>query len=50
MCSLLHSIQTGYGTHPAFYPTDNECFLPIGEEAVGETDRSSPFNAEVRYA
>jgi hypothetical protein len=42
-CSLLHSVETDSGAHPAAYPMGTRVSFP-GREA----DHSPPFSAEVK--
>jgi hypothetical protein len=45
--SLLHSVQTGSGVHPASYPMDTGALYPGVKPPVHEADHSLPFVAEV---
>jgi hypothetical protein len=45
--SLLHSVQTGSGTHPSSYAMGTGGFFPRGVKQSGrETDHSPPSSAE----
>jgi hypothetical protein len=46
--SLLHSAQTGYGAHPAFYKMGIGGSSPEVNRPVRETDHSLPSSAEVK--
>jgi hypothetical protein len=47
-CSLLHSVQTGFGAHSASYLKGTRSFSPGVKRAAGETGLSSPSSAEVK--
>jgi len=48
--SLLHLIQTGFGTHPVFYPVDIRG-PSLGVNCPGhEADYSPPSSAKVKNA
>jgi hypothetical protein len=46
--SLLHSVQTGSGAHPASYPIGSRGALPGAKRPGREADHSSPTSAEVK--
>jgi hypothetical protein len=47
--SLLHSVQTSFGAHPAFYNAGSSGSFPMGVKWQGyEADHSSPSIAEVK--
>jgi hypothetical protein len=46
--SFLHSVQTGYGAYPAFYPMGSGCDFPGGKAAGA--DHSPPFRAQASYS
>jgi hypothetical protein len=46
--SLLHSVQTGSGTHPASYPLGTGALSSEVKRPGREADHSSPSNPEVK--
>jgi hypothetical protein len=46
--SLLHSVQTGSGAHPAPYPMDTGGASPGVKLPGHEADHSPPFSADVK--
>jgi hypothetical protein len=46
--SLLHSVQTDSGAHPASYPFDKEGFSPGVKRQGREADHSSQSSADVK--
>jgi hypothetical protein len=46
--SLLHSVQTGSGVHPASYPNGTVGFSPGVKRQGREADHSPPSSAEVK--
>jgi hypothetical protein len=46
--SLLHSIKTGFGAHPASYPVGTGALSPEIKRPRHEADHSSPSSAEVK--
>jgi hypothetical protein len=46
--SLTHSVQTGYGAHPAFYPINTGGSFPWVKLPGIEIDHSPPSSAEVK--
>jgi hypothetical protein len=48
--SLCHSVQTGYGAHPASYPVAKVDSSSGVKRLEHEADRSPPSSAEVKNA
>jgi hypothetical protein len=48
LLSLLHSIQTGSGPHPASYPMGAGALFPGAKHPGREADHFSPSSAEVK--
>jgi hypothetical protein len=46
--SLFHSVQTGFGVHPALYPMGTGACFPGAILSKLETDHSPPSSVEVK--